>query len=203
MSHCLSHWRLDREWLLNPNWPNRSPFSWKLAMIIKIFPSQCELPFSYREGGKLKNFSVAFLYSWGRSSLEVYRRERRVVWERGHPGVTHFFSQFGPPWGQAHLLSAIQSPETLHYYWDTGSIYGCLIYPWPAVRVLTNPDTIIFPFGPPSSLFWAFQVVIEVKNLSANAGDVRDVGSIPGSGRSPGGGHGNPLQCSCLENPQG
>ena len=31
--------------------------------------------------------------------------------------------------------------------------------------------------------------------------DVRDEGSIPGSGRSPGGGHGNPLQCSCLENP--
>ena len=39
-----------------------------------------------------------------------------------------------------------------------------------------------------------------VKTLPANAGDVRDVGSIPGSGRSPGGGHGNPLQESCLEN---
>ena len=42
-----------------------------------------------------------------------------------------------------------------------------------------------------------------VKNLSANAGDIRDVGSIPGSGRSPGGGNGNPLQYSCLENPNG
>ena len=40
-----------------------------------------------------------------------------------------------------------------------------------------------------------------VKNLSANAGDVRDVGLIPGSGSSPGGGHGNLLQHSCLENP--
>ena len=39
-----------------------------------------------------------------------------------------------------------------------------------------------------------------VKNLSANAGDVGVVGSVPGSGRSPGGGHGNPLQYSCLEN---
>ena len=39
-----------------------------------------------------------------------------------------------------------------------------------------------------------------VKNLPANAGDIRDTGSIPGSGRSPGGGHGNPLQYSCLEN---
>ena len=40
-----------------------------------------------------------------------------------------------------------------------------------------------------------------VKKLPANAVDVREVGSIPGSGRSPGGGHGNPLQYSCLENP--
>ena len=39
-----------------------------------------------------------------------------------------------------------------------------------------------------------------VKNLHANAGDIRDEGSIPESGRSPGGGHGNPLQHSCLEN---
>ena len=40
-----------------------------------------------------------------------------------------------------------------------------------------------------------------VKNQPGNAGDIRDMGSIPGSGRSPGGGHGNPLQYSCLENP--
>ena len=40
-----------------------------------------------------------------------------------------------------------------------------------------------------------------VKNPLANAGDIRTVGSIPGSGRSLGGGHGNPLQYSCLENP--
>ena len=40
-----------------------------------------------------------------------------------------------------------------------------------------------------------------VKNLPANARDIRDVGSIPGLGRSPGGRHGNPLQYSCLENP--
>ena len=38
------------------------------------------------------------------------------------------------------------------------------------------------------------------KNPPANAGDIRDVGSILGSGRSPGGVHGNPLQYSCLEN---
>ena len=44
------------------------------------------------------------------------------------------------------------------------------------------------------------QVVLVLKNLPANAGDIRDVGLIPGSGRSPRGGHGNPLQYSCLEN---
>ena len=42
---------------------------------------------------------------------------------------------------------------------------------------------------------------IVVKNLPANSGDVRDVGSIPGLGRSTGGGHGYSLQYSCLENP--
>ena len=48
---------------------------------------------------------------------------------------------------------------------------------------------------------WASQMAKVVKNLPAKAGDIRDLGSIPGSGRSPGGGHGNPLQYSCLENP--
>ena len=43
--------------------------------------------------------------------------------------------------------------------------------------------------------------MLVVKNLPDNAGNIRDVDSIPGSGRSPGGGHGNPLQYSCLENP--
>ena len=46
----------------------------------------------------------------------------------------------------------------------------------------------------------ASQEVLVVKNLTASAGDVRVVGSIPGLGRSPGGGHGNPFQYSCLEN---
>ena len=46
-----------------------------------------------------------------------------------------------------------------------------------------------------------FQVDLVVKKLLANAGDIRDTGSIPGSGRTPAGGHDNPLQNSCLENP--
>ena len=44
-------------------------------------------------------------------------------------------------------------------------------------------------------------MALVVKNLPDKAEDLRDAGSIPGLGRSPGGAHGNPLQCSCLENP--
>ena len=47
----------------------------------------------------------------------------------------------------------------------------------------------------------ASQVALVIKNSPANAGDLRDVGSIPELGRSPGGGHGSPLQYSCLGNP--
>jgi len=45
------------------------------------------------------------------------------------------------------------------------------------------------------------QMALVVKNLSFNAGDMRDAGSIPGSGSSSGGGHDNPFQYSCLEHP--
>ena len=51
-------------------------------------------------------------------------------------------------------------------------------------------------------LMGASQVALVVKNSPANAGDIRDTGSIPGSGRCPGGGHGNTLQYFCLENPR-
>ena len=47
------------------------------------------------------------------------------------------------------------------------------------------------------------EVVLVVKNPPGSAGDIGDLGLIPGSGRSPGSGHGNPLQYFCLENPHG
>ena len=55
------------------------------------------------------------------------------------------------------------------------------------------------PFAQEWGFSWASQVVLVVKNPPAKAGDVKSL--IPGSGRSPGGGHGNPLQYSCLKNP--
>ena len=51
------------------------------------------------------------------------------------------------------------------------------------------------------SNIWTSQVALVVKNTPANAGDITDMGLIPELGRSPGGGHGKPSQCSCLENP--
>ena len=60
---------------------------------------------------------------------------------------------------------------------------------------LFNPLSLSFS----GKLCWLL-VALELKNLPANAGDIKDTNSVPGWGRSPGGGHGNPLQCSCLEN---
>ena len=64
-------------------------------------------------------------------------------------------------------------------------------------------QTSCFSFGFRRNCFppGASQVALVVKSLPANAGDTRDAGPIPGSGRSPGERHGTPLQCSCLENP--
>ena len=59
---------------------------------------------------------------------------------------------------------------------------------------------ILFIFGHSRQPVGAFQVVLVVKNLPANAGDTRDAASIPGSERSPGEGNGNPLPYSCLGN---
>ena len=64
--------------------------------------------------------------------------------------------------------------------------------------VSASRDPVIMLTQPSS--FCAFQVALVVKNPPGNAGDVKDIGSIPGLGRSPGEGNGNPFQNSCLEN---
>jgi len=72
------------------------------------------------------------------------------------------------------------------------SSHGLLCVSSPFLFLVRTP---VIGFSPHS------QVPLVVKNPPASAGDARDVGSIPGSGRSPGEGHGNQLQYSCLENP--
>ena len=82
-------------------------------------------------------------------------------------------------------------PSSLHIsLWAYAEL---LLYIYLKVQFLIHKIQIPSP--------WASQVALLVKYPPTNAGDPRDVGSIPGSGRSPGGGHGNPLQYSCLENP--
>ena len=60
-----------------------------------------------------------------------------------------------------------------------------MIYNIVLVSGVQKSDSVIYK--------WAFQVVLVVKKLTANAGNIRDTGLIPGLGRSPGGGHGNPF----------
>ena len=67
---------------------------------------------------------------------------------------------------------------------------------------LSNFETNALPIHQATSLTWASQVVLVVKNPPASAGDIRDEGLIPGFGRSPGEGHGNPFHYSCPENPK-
>ena len=63
----------------------------------------------------------------------------------------------------------------------------------------------MFSFSLKAACLFAYytlsQVELVVKNLHASTGDMKNLGSIPVSGRTPGGGHGNPLQYSCLESP--
>ena len=85
------------------------------------------------------------------------------------------------------LISAIKQSHSVIHIYIFFIFFSILVYH----RILN-----IVPCAIP----W---VALVVKNSPDNAGDLRDTGSIPGSGRSPEGGHGNPLRYSCLENPQG
>ena len=70
---------------------------------------------------------------------------------------------------------------------------------WEVVKTLGS-TVLSGGVGRATLLLRAFQVALGVKNPPANAGDMEDLGWIPWLGRSPGGGHGSRLQCSCLEN---
>ena len=88
------------------------------------------------------------------------------------------------PWTQILQLALLRGIQQLYGTEIVGNIYITVKY-----------INMCVPY------VWASQVALVVKNLPANVGDARDAGSIPGLRRSPGGGHGNPLQYSCLENP--
>ena len=80
--------------------------------------------------------------------------------------------------------------------------------PSPWVKLILTPCLCSQVSGKPLPCFFRLAEIragftggTVVKNLPADARDTEDMGSVPGRGRSPGEGHGNPLQCPCLENP--
>ena len=93
-------------------------------------------------------------------------------------------------WSVPSMWQLFGCPESSYFFYmvqwkNMNELFGqCYVHRSPALMLYLN-----FPSG---SL---------IKNLPASAGDTRDEGSIPGSGRSPGVGNGNQLQYSCLENP--
>ena len=96
---------------------------------------------------------------------------------------------FASPQGHAPFISAYKACTHRSYFKSDQEQYNCAIMellPLEAAIHGQSGEHVGFPGGP------------VVKNLPANAGDL---GSIPGWGRCPGGGNGNPLQYSCLENP--
>ena len=98
----------------------------------------------------------------------------------------------------------IQLPEAPLDSWSLFLLSNCQL-PKGTQMTELNENQNAFQWQQALALSSAFavccQVALVVKNLPASAGDIRDVGSIPGSGRSLGKGNGNPLQYSCLGNP--
>ena len=101
-----------------------------------------------------------------------------------HPRMTVWSREYPFPTSKSYLGLFAGREITLYSIW-WATIWGYLYF------------QIIHYY----TIHWASQVALVIKNPPANAGNMRDVGSIPGLGRSSGGGHSNPLQYSCLENP--
>ena len=130
-------------------------------------------------------YSVVFVFNVGAQQ-----------WIRGNVGVgkevTHWLLknevQYKQPLNILTITKAkiLGSFSTSNFWWEN-------IFPLQHILVLTW-------FWEYYGILWASQVVLVTKNPPGDAGDVRDAGSIPGLGRCPGEGHGNPLQYSCLEN---
>ena len=95
-------------------------------------------------------------------------------------------------WGGLGDALHVGVPSLVYYKGETWKLFTW----WNISVEWADANSIVIYFS-----LQASQVALVIKNPSANAGGIRDTGSIPRLGRSPGGGHGNPLQYSCLENP--
>ena len=97
---------------------------------------------------------------------------------------------------QISLLQLFWSPHSFFQIWPPLSYISTFILPFPHSWMPSLCFPSLFPTQCPRP-----QVALVVKNLPFRAGDLREMGLIPGSGRSLGEGNGNPLQYCCLENP--
>ena len=126
--------------------------------------------------------------------------------------VRKVFSKFktitsSPLLKPSHWLPVLQLQDTSqafapcsHQHLFCPRTFACAFYSLGNVSC-SSPSTFTFTLLAHTPVWGASQVALVVKNPPVNAGDIRDAGSIPGSGRSPGWGHDNPLQYSCLKNP--
>ena len=117
-----------------------------------------------------------------------------------HINFSYFVSRYPlfscHTWIHAGLVSS-KCRESLML--ELGSAYKSFIIDWFSWSLVDGKELTLLPG---SKLKGTSLLVLVIKNLPANTGGIRNLGSIPGSGRSPGGGHGNPLQYFCLENPK-
>ena len=127
----------------------------------------------------------------------------RVSGQSWTPGFCFLYLTLPTSQGVIHSIVSIVSIVYKYQFQSPNSSHPTPSFPPCSPYICSYICTSISALQMRSSIpfFWDSQVVLVVKNLAANAGDIRDSGLIPGSGRSPRGEHGNPLQCSCLENP--
>ena len=168
----------------------------------------------HRDQTQVSHIAGGFFTSWATKEVLLWLYCITIAYLLSVPGPASFTSQGCWSWEPS---PTIFPQENLHIQGHfQGKDCKCLVppvhkEPWrvsaTSLRTKDNLDPSRSLCGIHSCVCvcccWGSQVLLVVKNLPANAGAVTDVGSIPGSGRSPGGGHGNPLQYSCLENPNG
>ena len=126
------------------------------------------------------------------------------AWSSFTTGKKYDINCVGPPfWEDSFQTETVRSKG--HLKWEPENVSGhskCVSLPC-HLEDLFYPriSSLLGLLAKIKCSMGASQVALVVKNPPANAGDARDVGSIPGWGKYFGGGHGNPLQCSCLRNP--
>ena len=160
-------------------------------------PSTQPTPFQRREGSEKNFWNTAFVDLWACLFLHSVSPQQQVMFQEGgcgHKGTRLWTTKWLAFRSGRQCNSTPSSSQMCRIrWWDSGF---CSLRPQLRLGLWVGRPS--FKSSCPSS---PEQLVLVVKNLSANPGDTRDAGSNPGSGRSPGKGNGNSLQYYCLENP--